>query len=75
MLAALEKGDRVVTGGGLIGTVEKIVNDDELLVNLGGGVKVTAMRSMITGKTEAKPANDTAAKKKAPAKKKTAAKK
>lgn len=56
MLNALEKGDRVVTGGGLIGTVEKVVNDDELLVDLGNGIKVTALRSTISGKTEVKPA-------------------
>lgn len=79
LLGGLVKGDRVVTGGGLVGTVDKVINDDELMVDLGGGVKVTAMRSSITGKTEAKPANDAAPKKaaakKAAPKKKAPAKK
>lgn len=72
MLNTLEKGDRVVTGGGLIGTVEKVVSDDELLVDLGNGVKVTAMRATITSKTEVKPAANDSAK---PAVAKAAAKK
>ncbi len=55
MLAELKKGDRVVTGGGLIGKIDKIIDDDEIVIDLGGGVKVTALRSMIQGKTELKP--------------------
>jgi len=63
MLAALEKGDKVVTGGGLVGTIDKITEgNEEVVVDLGGGVKVTAMRSTLQGKDshllEKKPAND-----------------
>ncbi|TKT76776.1 preprotein translocase subunit YajC [Aquamicrobium sp. LC103] len=47
MLAAIRRGDTVVTGGGLIGKVTK-VTDDEVEVDLGGGNKVTSIRSMIT---------------------------
>ncbi len=49
MLAAIRRGDTVVTGGGLVGKVTK-VNDgsDELEVDLGNGLKVTALRSTIT---------------------------
>ncbi|MGE3363829.1 MAG: preprotein translocase subunit YajC [Rhizobiaceae bacterium] len=48
MLAALRRGDTVVTGGGFVGKVTK-VNDgsDELEVDLGNGVKVTAIRATI----------------------------
>ena len=46
MLAAVRRGDTVVTGGGLIGKVTK-ASDTELEVDLGGGTKVTALRSMI----------------------------
>jgi preprotein translocase subunit YajC len=46
MLAAVRRGDTVVTGGGLIGRVTK-VNDNELEVDLGNGLKVTALRSTI----------------------------
>ncbi|KAB2869527.1 MAG: preprotein translocase subunit YajC [Bauldia sp.] len=46
MLAAIRRGDTVITGGGLVGKVTK-VTDDELEVDLGGGLKVTALRSTI----------------------------
>jgi len=46
MLAAVRRGDTVVTGGGLLGKVTK-ASDDELELDLGGGVKVTALRSTI----------------------------
>ena len=46
MLAAMRRGDTVVTGGGLVGKVTK-ASDTELEVDLGGGTKVTALRSTI----------------------------
>ncbi len=57
MLNDLKKGDRVVTGGGLVGRIEKLIDDKEVLVDLGNDVKVTALRTMIQGKTEIKPKN------------------
>lgn len=73
MLGALKKGDKVVTGGGLVGKVDKLQGDNEAVIDLGNGIKVTALRSTIQNKTDiaVKPSNDT---KKAPAKK-TATKK
>jgi len=71
VLSALGKGDKVVTGGGLVGVVDSVVGDDQLVVDLGNGIKVTAMRSTITGKAaaDAKIASaNKAAAKKAPAK-------
>jgi preprotein translocase subunit YajC len=47
MLAAIRRGDTVVTGGGLIGKVTKVVDDSEVEIDLGGGTKVTALRSTI----------------------------
>lgn len=47
MLGAVRRGDTVVTGGGLVGKVTKVINDNELEVDLGGGTKVTAMRTML----------------------------
>ena len=41
------RGDTVVTGGGLIGKVTKVIDDNELEIDLGGGNKVTALRSTI----------------------------
>jgi len=62
MLSQLDKGDRIVTGGGLVGKVEKVIDDKEILIDLGNGTKVTALRSMIQSKVEMKPANDETAK-------------
>jgi preprotein translocase subunit YajC len=47
MLAALRRGDTVVTGGGLVGKVTKVVDDNEVEIDLGGGTKVTALRATI----------------------------
>jgi preprotein translocase subunit YajC len=46
MLAAIRRGDTVVTGGGLVGKVTKVTDDNELEVDL-GGMKVTALRATI----------------------------
>lgn len=47
MVAAVRRGDTVVTGGGLIGKVTK-ADDDELQVELAPGMKVKVIRSTIT---------------------------
>src|ERR1700747_3768084 len=48
MLDALRRGDRVVTGGGIIGTVARVDNPEELTVDIADGVRVRLMRSTIT---------------------------
>jgi preprotein translocase subunit YajC len=48
MLSALRRGDRVVTGGGIVGTVAKVVSDDEILVDIADNVRVRVLRSTIT---------------------------
>jgi len=52
MLDALKKGDKVVTSGGLVGKIDKLTNDEEVVVDLGNGVKVTAMRHTIQNKMD-----------------------
>ena len=47
MLAALRRGDRVVTGGGIIGTIAKVVNDEEVQLEIAEGVRVRVLRSTI----------------------------
>ena len=47
MLSAVRRGDTVVTGGGLVGKVTKVIDDHELEVDLGNNVKVTAVRATI----------------------------
>jgi preprotein translocase subunit YajC len=48
MLGKVGKGDTVVTGGGLIGKVVKIVDDNELLVEVGENIKVRVLRSGVS---------------------------
>src|SRR5579862_2402878 len=38
-LGALRRGDRVVTGGGIIGTVSKVINNDEVQVDIADNVR------------------------------------
>lgn len=58
MLDTLKKGDKVITGGGLIGTVSKMVSDTEIEIDL-GGTKVTALRYTIQTKMDDTPAAKT----------------
>ena len=65
MLNTIRRGDRVVTGGGILGTVTKVISDGELQVEIADDVKVRVDRGMVSGvvaKTEPadKAANDTA---------------
>lgn len=47
MVAALRRGDQVVTQGGLIGKVSKVKDDKEVEVELAEGVKVRVVRGTI----------------------------
>ena len=48
MLEAVRRGDRVVTAGGIVGTVVKVDNDQELTVEIAENVRVKVVRSTIT---------------------------
>src|ERR1700760_3380311 len=50
-LSELRRGDNVITSGGIIGTVSRVVNDDEVLLDIAEGVRVRVVRSTITGIT------------------------
>lgn len=45
MLKKVAKGDTVITSGGFIGKVIKVVDDNELQVEIGENVKVRLLRS------------------------------
>ncbi len=47
MLDALRRGDRIVTGGGVLGTVSKVVSPEEVEVDIASGVRVRVLRSTI----------------------------
>jgi preprotein translocase subunit YajC len=48
MLDALRRGDRIVTGGGILGSVSKVVSPEEVEVDIATGVRVRVLRSTIT---------------------------
>ena len=58
-IAAVKKGDEVITGGGIRGKVTK-VSDDEAEVEIAQGVKIRVIKSTISQvlSPNAKPAND-----------------
>ena len=61
MLSALHRGDRIVTAGGLVGTITKILSETEITVEISEGVKVRVMRGMVSdviARTEARTADD-----------------
>jgi len=43
----LKKGDKIITGGGLIGKIKKLVGDDELLVEFSEGNESHVLRSTV----------------------------
>jgi preprotein translocase subunit YajC len=47
MIDSLRRGDRIVTSGGIIGTVTKVTGDREIGLEIADGVRVRAVRSMI----------------------------
>ncbi len=47
MVQALKRGDKVVTGGGLVGTVTKVPEGSEVLVEIADGVRVKVVRHTI----------------------------
>ncbi|MDQ7071719.1 MAG: preprotein translocase subunit YajC [Rhodobacterales bacterium] len=47
MVAALRRGDQVVTQGGLIGKVAKVKDDNEIEVDLADGIRVRVVKSTI----------------------------
>lgn len=60
MLAALRKGDRVVTSGGLIGTIVGL-SEQTLSIKIADSVRVECLRSAVTGlRTEGKGEHESA---------------
>ena len=49
MVAALKRGDEVVTSGGIIGRVEKILGDDKVDIVISENVTVQIVQSTIQG--------------------------
>jgi len=61
MVANLRRGDTVVTSGGLVGKVTKVVDDDQIEFEISDGVRVRQMRQMISGvRAKGEPAKEKA---------------
>jgi preprotein translocase subunit YajC len=68
MLSALKRGDRVVTGGGIIGTVQRVpmvadkdgkqVASHEIEVEIAPNIRVTVLRETISSVVRPTAAND-----------------
>ena len=48
MVEALKRGDEIITSGGIIGTIDRVMEDDRIEVIIGENVKVQIIRSTIT---------------------------
>jgi preprotein translocase subunit YajC len=68
MIAAVKRGDRVVTGGGILGTVQRVpmvqdrngkqVPSNEIDVEIAPNIRVTVLRDTITAVVKPMAAND-----------------
>jgi preprotein translocase subunit YajC len=57
MVSSLKRGDEVITSGGIIGTVERVLEDDRIEVILSENVKVQIIKSTITSLLKKKESN------------------
>ncbi|MEM8800075.1 MAG: preprotein translocase subunit YajC [Pseudomonadota bacterium] len=48
LVAAIRRGDTVVTAGGMIGKVAKVVDDNEIDVDFGENVRIRVIKSTIS---------------------------
>ena len=48
MVESLKRGDEVITSGGIIGIVERVMEDDRIEVVIGENTKVQIIRSTVT---------------------------
>jgi len=55
----IRRGDTIVTSGGLVGKVTKVVDDDQVEFEISDGVRVRQLRQMITSvRTKGEPAKE-----------------
>jgi len=47
MVKNVRRGDTVVTNGGLIGKVTKVLDDDQVEIEIADGVRIRQMRQMV----------------------------
>lgn len=47
LIKSIKKGDKIVTSGGIIGSVHKIISDEEISLEISEGVRMHILRNMI----------------------------
>ena len=55
MVESLKRGDEVITSGGIIGIVDRVMEDDRIEVTIGENIKVQIIRSTITSLLKKEP--------------------
>ena len=48
MVQGLKRGDEIITSGGIIGTVDRVLEDDRIEVTLADNVKVQIIKNTVT---------------------------
>jgi preprotein translocase subunit YajC len=48
LISAVKRGDRVVTIGGMLGTVTKVIDNNEIQLEIAEGVRVRILRSSVS---------------------------
>ena len=62
MVKNLRRGDSIVTSGGLVGKVTKVIDNDQVEMEIADNVRIRQMRQMITAvRAKGEPAKDEAA--------------
>jgi preprotein translocase subunit YajC len=62
MVKNVRRGDTVVTNGGLIGKVTKVIDDDQIEIEIADEVRIRQMRQMVTDvRAKGEPVKDEAA--------------
>jgi len=62
MVKNVRRGDTVVTNGGLVGKVTKVIDDDQIEIEIADAVRIRQMRSMLADvRAKGEPVKDEAA--------------
>jgi preprotein translocase subunit YajC len=62
MVKNVRRGDTVITNGGLIGKVTKVIDDDQIEIEIADTVRIRQLRSMLTDvRAKGEPVKDEAA--------------
>ncbi|MGA7975479.1 MAG: preprotein translocase subunit YajC [Pseudolabrys sp.] len=62
MVKNVRRGDTVVTNGGLVGKVTKVIDDDQIEIEIASDVRIRQMRGMLTDvRAKGEPVKDEAA--------------